>query len=73
MLIEKHFIFMTGVKDKHKNISKYVRLERLGVNTIKPTADEGINVIHFREKKKKKKESEVRTKQIPISSKTFCY
>lgn len=53
MLIEKHFIFMTGVKDMHKNISKYVRLERLGRNTIKPTADEGINVIHFREKKNK--------------------
>lgn len=28
---------MTGVKDMHKNISKYVRLERLGGNTIKPT------------------------------------
>lgn len=63
---------MTGVKDMHKNISKYVRLERLGRNTIKPTADEGINVIHFREKKTKQ-ESEVRTKQIPISSKTFGY
>lgn len=62
---------MTGANDMHKNISKYVRLERLGRNTIKPTADEGINVIHFR--KKKEKESEVRTKQIPISSKTFGY
>lgn len=65
MLIEKHFIFMTGVKDMHKNISKYVRLERLGRNTIKPTADEGINVIHFREKKKKNLRSEPNRSQFP--------
>lgn len=56
---------MTGVKDMHKNISKYVRLERLGRNTIKPTADEGINVIHFRGKKKKNLRSEPNRCQFP--------